>query len=68
MCVSQYHPGLSGIPAPIGSEEVMLLSRAFTPKISISQSAVLISCDPTGAGILDNQGWYSLIDAASIKL
>ena len=80
-----YHPGLSRIPAPVGLQEVMLYSRAFTlqtigmcrfnlvmmkgwPNLHrgkhwpISSANLWVclttSCDPTGAWILDNQGWY----------
>ncbi len=28
----KFHPGLSKIPAPVGLQEVMLFSRAFTPQ------------------------------------
>ncbi len=67
---SQQHPGLSRIPALIGSQEVMLLSRYLPPKtIGLVATGTCwpinsanlwvcatISCGPTGTRIPENQG------------
>ncbi len=71
---AMHHPcWLSKIPALVGSQEVVKhthkLAQLIGPNLHVpivwggkSLDNGITSCDPTGAGILDNQGRYTYLD------